>query len=404
MPKIVTPLTLGQVKSARPKDKLYKLADGGGLSLWVLPSGGKSWRMTYKRPTDNKSDTLVLGLYPEFSLADARTWRDEIRAKLARGIDPKAGLVDLGAKYRFENRLAEWHERWRVDGGKMGKGKNDKYAEQVLSALELNVLPKFRGKDVRQITTADIVDCLRDMEKRGVLEYLRRVKSSLGLMFDYLVADGTIASNPVRIIGQQVFKKPREQHFDALTPDQLPLLVERLETTRNLSERAKLLIYWQLLSMTRPGETAQVPLSEIDVVRGVWEIPLARMKTRPHIVPLTSALRQIYDEAMAINVKGVYLFEGRGYHRPMCVETARTNLQKKLKLPTTGHGLRTLATTYLREKYKIPKEIRDLLLSHHDEDKTDRAYDRAMFLDDRREVLERWGNEIMALREKYRKK
>lgn len=403
MPKIVVPLTLGQVKSARPKDKLYKLSDGGGLSLWVLPSGGKSWRITYTRPADGKSDTLTLGLYPEFSLADARIWRDEIRAKLARGIDPKAGLVDLGAKFRFENRMAEWYERWRVDGGKLGKGKNEKYAAQVLSALELNVLPEFRGRDVREITTADIVACLRKMEGRGVLEYLKRVKSSLGLMFDYLVADGTVAANPVRIIGRQVFKKPRERHFAALKYTELPLLIDRLENTKGVSYRARLLIYWQLLSMTRPNEAAGVPIAEIDLQHGVWEIPLERMKTRPHLVPLSSALRQIYDEAMAINVKGVWLFEGLN-NKPMHRETARRNLREKMQLNSTGHGLRTLATTYLREVHKVHKDIRDLLLSHHEESKTDRAYDRAEFLDERREALELLGRDVMALREKYRKK
>lgn len=71
MPKIVRPLSVSQVKNAKPKDKLYKLSDGGGLALWVLPSGGKSWRLTYTRPDDNKQDTMTLGLYPDFSLADA---------------------------------------------------------------------------------------------------------------------------------------------------------------------------------------------------------------------------------------------------------------------------------------------------------------------------------------------
>lgn len=398
MPKIVVPLTLGQVKSARPKEKLYKLSDGGGLALWVLPSGGKSWRLGYTRPSDGKADTLTLGLYPEFSLADARLWRDEVRAKLARGIDPKA--ADVGAAFRFENRLAEWFERWKADGGKLGEGKNEKYANQVLAALESNVLPVFRGRDVRQITTADVVACLRKMEERGVLEYLKRVKSSLGLMFDYLVADGTVAVNPVRVIGRQVFRRPRERHFDALAPEQLPLLVERLESD-GISYRARLLIYWQLLSMTRPNEAAAVPLAEIDLAGGVWEIPLARMKTRPHIVPLSSALRQIFDEAAAVNVHGVWLFEGVN-NRPMHRETARLNL-RKLGLPTTGHGLRSLAATYLREVHKIPREVRDLLLSHHEASRTDRAYDRSRFLDERRAALELWGRDVLALRERFRK-
>ncbi|QMT34464.1 integrase arm-type DNA-binding domain-containing protein [Conchiformibius steedae] len=403
MPKIVIPLTPAQVKGAKPKPKMYKLPDGGGLALWVLPSGKKSWRLTYTRP-NGKQDTLTLGMYPDHSLADARDWRAEIKAKLAAGKNPKSIATDTGAQYRFENRLAEWHERWARQGGKQGRGKNPKYAAQVLAAIEANILPDFKGRDVRTLTTAEIVKVLRKMEKRGVLEYLQRVKTSLGLMFDYLVADGTVTHNPVRLIGKQVFDKPKEKHFDALLPQDLPLLIERLETTKKLSPSNKLLIYWQLLSMTRPNEAAETPIKEIDLEKEIWEIPLERMKTRPHIVPLSTALKQIYREAMELNVKGIYLFEGQGFLKPKDVETARQQLRNTLNLPTTAHGLRTLATTYLRDTYKISKEIRDLLLSHHDKNKTDRAYDRAEFLDERRDALEKWGNDVMALREKYRRK
>lgn len=403
MPKIVIPLTPAQVKGAKPKPKMYKLPDGGGLTLWVLPSGKKSWRLTYTRP-DGKQDTLTLGMYPDHSLADARDWRAEIKAKLAAGKNPKLVATDTTAKYRFENRLAEWYERWARQGGKQGNGKNPKYATQVLAAIEHNILPDFKGCDVRTITTAQIVTSLRKMEQRGVLEYLRRVKSSLGLLFDYLVADGTISHNPVRLIGNQVFDKAKENHFAALTPNELPILIEQLETNKKLSQSNRLLIYWQLLSMTRPNETAHAMIKEIDLNKEVWQIPLARMKTRPHIVPLSTALKQIYREAMELNVKGIYLFEGQGFLKPKGVETARQQLRNTLNLPTTAHGLRTLATTHLREKHKIPKEIRDLLLSHHDTSKTDRAYDRAEFLDERRDALEKWGNDVMALREKYRRK
>lgn len=403
MPKIVKPLSLGEVKAARPKDKLYKLPDGGGLALWVLPSGGKSWRITFTRPEDGRQDTLTLGLYPQFSLADARDWRAEVRAKLARGENPKAVSNDFGAQYRFENRLAEWHERWRRQGGKEGSGKSAKYAAQVLSALQDNVLPDFMGRDVRTVTTAEIVECLRKMEGRGVLEYLRRTKTSLGLFFDFLVADGTVSANPVRIIGAQVFDRPKERHFAALRPADLPLLVEKLETARGVSLRAWLLIYWQLLSMTRPSQAAGARLAEIDLARGVWEIPLERMKTRPHVVPLSSALRQIYAEALEINVKGVYLFEGKGFVQPMHAETARLNLRGKMGLETTAHGLRALARTYLREQYRIPRDVGELLLSHGVGDKTEQAYSRLELLEERLSFLEMWGNDVMALREKWRR-
>lgn len=404
MPKIVTPLSLGQVKSAKPKDKVYKLPDGGGLALWVLPSGSKSWRLTYTRPEDKKQDTLTLGLYPDFSLADAREWRDEVRAKLARGQNPKTTnekIID--EKYLFENCLTKWHSHWETQDGKTGEGKSKKYAQQVLAAIQLNIEPTFKGRDIRTIETAEIVEAFRIMEERGVLEYLKRTKGSLGQMFDYFVADGTLKHNPVSIIGKQVFKKPKKGHFAALHWTELPLLIDRLENSKGVGLRARLLIYWQLLSMTRPNEAAEVPIAEIDLEKGLWEIPIARMKTRPHVVPLSSALKQIYREAMEINVSGVYLFEGAGFKKPMHIETARIKLQTKMGLNTTGHGLRALARTYLREQYQIPHDVGELLLSHAVGDATEQAYSRLELVEERLKFLELLGNDVMALREKYRK-
>lgn len=91
MAKIITPLTANQVKNAKPKDKLYKLSDGGGLALWVYPTGGRSWKLSFVQ--DGKQQTISLGRYPDFSLAEAREWREEIRRKRAHGenvITPKA--------------------------------------------------------------------------------------------------------------------------------------------------------------------------------------------------------------------------------------------------------------------------------------------------------------------------
>ena len=100
MPKIVTPLSLSQIKTAKPKEKVYKLPDGGGLALWILPSGSKSWRLQYRRP-HGKMNTLTLGLFPRFGLADARAWRKEMLEKIRNGTDPKAISADVGAEFSF---------------------------------------------------------------------------------------------------------------------------------------------------------------------------------------------------------------------------------------------------------------------------------------------------------------
>ena len=87
MPKKATPLTDIQVKSAKPKEKAYKLADGGGMYLEVMSTGTKHWRMKFNQ-ANGKESRLSFGQYPEVSLLKAREKRQEARAMTSEGIDP----------------------------------------------------------------------------------------------------------------------------------------------------------------------------------------------------------------------------------------------------------------------------------------------------------------------------
>ncbi|TJV21633.1 MAG: DUF4102 domain-containing protein, partial [Mesorhizobium sp.] len=57
-------MALSDVKcrNARPASKLLKLSDGGGLQLWVQPTGSRLWRLAYR--FDGKQKLLALGSYP----------------------------------------------------------------------------------------------------------------------------------------------------------------------------------------------------------------------------------------------------------------------------------------------------------------------------------------------------
>lgn len=388
MGKRVKPLSLGEVKSARPKDRIYKLNDGGGLALWVLPSGGKSWRFTYKS-IEGKTQTTTLGLYPEFGLAQARAWRDDQRQRLANKEHIGKIKVESTIKYRFEVAFEVWYRHWVVSV-------SDKYAKQVYAAVVANVLPVLKGRDVREIETIEIVEALRLLEARGALEYLRRVKSTLKVFFNYCVGSGMVKSNPVTPIGNGVFMLADKKHFEALSPVDLPVLIERIERG-HIKPRTRLLIYWQLLSMTRPGEAAGTQLAEL-ATDGLWLIGKERMKGREaHAVPLSRALKWVLAAALELNHDGVYLFEGRK-DKPVIPDTVRLAL-RQLDLETTAHGLRALARSYLREvgRGKIAYDVCELLLAHTPADKTARAYNRTQLMDERLEALEWWGDEVLAL-------
>ena len=91
-------LNARQVETAKPKDKTYKMADGGGLYLEVSAKGSKYWRMKYRRPSDKKEDRLAFGVWPTVTLAQARAKRDEAKKLLVQGMDPKAEQKEAQAE------------------------------------------------------------------------------------------------------------------------------------------------------------------------------------------------------------------------------------------------------------------------------------------------------------------
>ncbi len=87
MPRLAGPLSDFKCRPAKPRERAYKLFDGGGMYLFVKPNGVKTWRLRYFKPS-GKEGTLIIGNYPIISLAVARTKRDEAKALLIDNLDP----------------------------------------------------------------------------------------------------------------------------------------------------------------------------------------------------------------------------------------------------------------------------------------------------------------------------
>lgn len=127
------PLNARQVETAQPKDKEYKLTDERGLYLLVKPNGSKYWRLKYR--IAGKEKKLAIGVYPDFSLADARLKRDEARKMLTDGLDPsqqkqlEKQAQKITTKNTFHTLALKWHAY-------KSKSRSEGYAESVqVSAL-----------------------------------------------------------------------------------------------------------------------------------------------------------------------------------------------------------------------------------------------------------------------------
>ena len=82
------PSTDARCRSAQPGPKLQKLTDGGGLQLWLQPTGAKLWRFAYR--FGGKQKLLVIGVYPTIPLARARQAREDARRLLVDGLESGA--------------------------------------------------------------------------------------------------------------------------------------------------------------------------------------------------------------------------------------------------------------------------------------------------------------------------
>ena len=227
MGKIVRPLTAIQVKNAKPKEKSYKMFDGGGLYLEVTPAGSKLWRMKF-RQANGKENRLAFGKYPDVSLEQARKKRDEARSLKAAGIDPgenkkaKKAADAEAASNTLEKIAKEWHanrlETW-----------TPQTAKDILNRLEKDIFPEIGSLPIHAITHKQLIEALRKVEKRGAYEIAKRLKANCARIFSYAIQHGLIDRNIANDL-TDVLKPVRKGHFAAISSEELPELLHAIDS------------------------------------------------------------------------------------------------------------------------------------------------------------------------------
>ncbi len=255
MARITTPLTNTEIRAAKPDAKEYTLQDGGGLYLLVKPSGSKIWRFSYYRPHDKKRALISFGSINEVSLADARKKRDEYRILIAQGIDPqthqqqKRDTEELRRGNTFQKVAADWYE--------MKKSQNlaPNTIKDIWRSLEKYVFPELGNRPINELTARLFVTTLEPIKARGNLETLKRVLQRINEVMDFAANSGLIEVNTATNV-RKAFPTPVRKHMPTIRPEQLPELMYAISIAR-IERQTRLLIEWQLLTVTRPVEAAE---------------------------------------------------------------------------------------------------------------------------------------------------
>jgi integrase len=394
-----TGLTANAVKSAKPKDKPFKLSDRDGLYLFVKPTGVRYWRMNYR--FDGQQRTLSFGRWPEILLAEAREMLLEARRKLAKGVDPaEQAKLDkiaktLAAANTFETVAEEWLDKIEKEGA---APLTIKKARWLLG----KTYAAIGRRPISEISAHELLLVLKKVESTKRYDTANRIRSTCSQVFRYAIATAR-AQRDIAVDLRGALITPREQHRAAITTaDEATALLRAIEDyDGGPLTRIALRLLPHLF--VRPGELRWAEWKEFDLDKGVWTIPDFKMKMRrPHAVPLSRQAKAIIGEIDHDAAYSNFLFPSlRALDRPMSNNTINAALRRLgySKEQMTGHGFRAMAATLLNEMGTWNPDAIERQLAHADGNSIRRAYARGQYWDERVRMMQHWSDYLDQLRD-----
>lgn len=388
-------LTDTTIKNAKPKDKPYKLADGGGMYLLVNTKGQKWWRLDYR--LNGKRKTISFGVYPDVPLKTARTRRTVAREQIAEGENPseirKKEKAAIDGADSFRTVADEWLE-------KHSSKWTPKTFDSVTTRLTNYVYPWLGDEPVSKITAVDLLAALRRIEEKGALETAHKVRQYCGQVFRYAIATGR-ATRDVSQDLKGALTPVNTRHYASITePRKIGELLRAIDGYKGQPVTRYALRLAPLIFL-RPGELRRAAWEDIDLDDAEWRIPAEKMKMdRPHIVPLSAQALEVLKEIEPLTGNGPYLFPSiRTKQRPMSENTLNAALRGMgySRDEMTAHGFRSMASTRLNE-LGWNRDAIERQLAHVEGNAVRAAYNYAEHLDERREMMQAWADYLDGLR------
>ncbi|WP_287311168.1 integrase arm-type DNA-binding domain-containing protein [Mesorhizobium sp.] len=381
------PLTDSACRAAKTEGSAKKLSDGGGLYLYVAPSGSKVWRMNYRFA--GKQKTLSFGPYPRVTLADARALRENAKRALADGVDPSAikGKTATGAHDSFEAIAREWHAGQESSWVPA-------HAERVLSRFVRDVFPDLGERSVASIAAPEILEVLRKVEARGALDVTKRLRQSMGAVFRYAIATSRATRDPVADLRGALKAAPKVRHMGTLQAKDIGDFFKHLAKYPGDRQTA-LAIEFIMHSAVRTNELRFGQWAEID--GDLWRIPAERMKAgRDHLVPLTKQSKRLLAELKAIAGDSEWIVPGARGGKPISQNTMIFGVYR-MALPRsmagiTIHGMRSTFSTTANESGLWSADSIEWALAHSIGNKVRSSYNHAAYLDERRRLMAWWSD------------
>jgi integrase len=409
----LSPLTIkSMIKDAKNGGKLIKAPDGGGLYFVAEPDRSSWWRFDYR--ITGKQKSLSAGIYPEISLADARQKRSELRSQVTKGIDPslqrKAEKDCKSGADSFELIAREWWEH-KKDTWTEG------HAQRTLTRLINDVFPYLGKTPINNINAAEILKTIRRIEARGAIETAHRTNQTCESVFAFAIGTSRCENNPATAIRSVLKEAPPQKNFARLKDvGDIANLLRDIDCYKGsfIIQSALKLIP---LTFTRPNELASLEWCNIDFENSLWTVPAHIKKQKKahkednvnvHLVPLSTQAMAIIMDIYPLTGNGRYVFtglrsvSGSKSERPITTESLLGAIRRMgySKEDMTIHGFRGIASTQIREinKNRFADAIIEVQMSHKVGGKVQQAYDHAVYLPERTELMQWWSDYLDKLK------
>ncbi|PCI73138.1 MAG: integrase [Gammaproteobacteria bacterium] len=394
------------VTSSKPKDKMYKLFDGGGLYLQVKPSGYKCWKYDYR--IDKTRGTYTIGQYPDISLKEARSYHRDARTLVAKNVNPKLIKEQERIKGDLENkRFSHYSNQWLEKQNLATSTYSD-----LKQRIEKNLNPFLDKKKVNEFSTSDLFKIVLKMSDRGAKETAQRMANVLRRIYNEILILGVVENNPAQGLAE-LLPKPdvrlKENFGHVTTTIELANLLREIDKPRPKQDFATTqALKLMPLVFLRPKNIRFLKWDYIDFKNKIINLPASELKTRKALsVPLSQQSLKILKDIKPLTGDGTFVFVTANSQDKPLSESTTTEAIKRLINPITSkpfgtgymtsHGFRHTASTMLNELGFDP-DIIELQLAHINKDRIRATYNKAEWMDKRIAMMQSWANYLDGLK------
>lgn len=410
-----------KLRNLKSGGKAYQEADSGGLFVHAQPGGTKTFRLRYRvGGREAKQEQITLGEYPTYSLAEARSWRDDCKALAGRGLSPmalKRGDPIPDDATPAEKELAQaFINKWCWKARSEAKAKEAEtlaadtveafalrwYAEiaepansnprNIKRVLDKDVIPAIGSKQIADVTVTDILEITDRVKNRGADQMALQTRNVLKRLFAYAIARGKVQFNPAAAIEAKYIAQAKSRDV-ALSPEEVGLLLRAIYQS-SMKRAHKLALHLLILCMVRKSELTEAKWEELDIEKAEWSIPGERMKKdKPHLVPLSRQAVAMFEELKGLSSGSEWVFPSRGDLKQPISKSTLNVAVRALDVEVRDfviHDFRRTASTHLHEAGFNSDWIEKCLA--HETKGIRGVYNKAQYAGQRREMLQWWAN------------